>query len=117
MAEEADEPDTREKFVLWSKSDKHSREGTVLDIDTGMLRRGHVLVLRSPQAEITLALGNTAAALMDFARHGETRDDPATIRCSMPVTTPNRRSPAVISRRRAISACPTSSRRLRIQRC
>jgi|SRR6185437_1798270 hypothetical protein len=82
MAEEADEPDTREKFVLWSKSDKHSREGTVLDIDTGVLRRNHVLVLRSPQAEITLALGNTAAALMDFAQKGETRNDPLLAACS-----------------------------------
>jgi len=66
----------RDKFVLWSKSDKHAREGTVLDIDTGALRRDHVLVLRSPQAEITLGLGNNAAALMDFAQRGDTRDDP-----------------------------------------
>jgi hypothetical protein len=66
---------TREKFVLWSKSDKHKREGAVLDIDTGLLRRDHVLVLRSPQAEITLGLGSTAAALMDFAQKGATRDN------------------------------------------
>jgi hypothetical protein len=75
MSETA-EPGTRDKFVLWSKSDKHAREGSVLDVDTGVLRRDHVLVLRSPQAEITLGLGNTAAALMDFAQNGGTRDDP-----------------------------------------
>ena len=73
---EAGGTDGREKFVLWSKSDKHAREGTVLDIDTGVLRRDHVLVLRSPQAEITLALGGTSAALMEFAQTGDTRDDP-----------------------------------------
>lgn len=69
------ETETRNKFVLWSKSDKHAREGTVLDIDTGVLRRDHVLVLRSPQAEITLGLGRTAAALMDFAQQGKTREN------------------------------------------
>src|SRR5215469_10998845 len=73
--------DAREKFVLWSKSDKHAREGTVLDIDTGVLRRDHVLVLRSPQAEITLGLGGTAAALMEFAQNGDTRDDPLLEAC------------------------------------
>jgi len=75
MAETGEE-DAREKFVLWSKTDKHTRQGAVLDIDTGMLRRDHVLVLRSPQAEITLGLGGTSAALMDFAKSGDTRDDP-----------------------------------------
>jgi len=65
----------RKKFVLWSKSDKDTREGTVLDIDTGVLRRGHVLVLRSPQAELTLGLGAASAALMEFAQKGETRDN------------------------------------------
>lgn len=65
----------REKFVLWSKRDKDRRAGTVLDIDTGVLRRGHVLVLRSPQAELTLGLGATSAALMEFAQKGETRDN------------------------------------------
>jgi hypothetical protein len=78
---EADETDSREKFVLWSKSDKHSREGAVLDIDTGVLRRDHVLVLRSPQAEITLGLGSNAATLMNFAQKGETRDDPLLKAC------------------------------------
>ncbi|HWE71521.1 MAG TPA: hypothetical protein VG328_00050 [Stellaceae bacterium] len=73
MADRA-ETETREKFVLWSKSDKHTREGTVLDIDTGLLRRDHVLVLRSPQAEITLGLGATSAALMEFAQKGDTHD-------------------------------------------
>jgi hypothetical protein len=72
---ETAEATARDKFVLWSKSDKHAREGTVLDIDTGVLRRDHVLVLRSPRAEITLGLGSTAAALMSFANKGETRDD------------------------------------------
>jgi hypothetical protein len=47
----------------------------VLDIDTGVLRRGHVLVLRSPQAELTLGLGAASAALMEFAQKGETRDN------------------------------------------
>jgi hypothetical protein len=70
------EPDTREKFVLWSRSDKHVRQGSVLDIDTSLLRRDHVLVLRSPQAEITLGLGGTSAALMAFAQKGDTRGDP-----------------------------------------
>jgi hypothetical protein len=74
--------DPREKFVLWSKSDKQTREGTVLDIDTGVLRRGHVLVLRSPQAEITLGLGNTAAVLMEFAQKGETHDNPLLKACN-----------------------------------
>ncbi len=74
MAEAAETP-VREKFVLWSKSDKQAREGTVLDIDTGVLRRDHVLVLRSPQAEITLGLGGTAAALMDFAQKGAAGND------------------------------------------
>lgn len=78
---EAGETDGREKFVLWSKSGKHAREGTVLDIDTGVLRRGHVLVLRSPQAEITLGLGGISAALIDFAQKGETRDDPLLKAC------------------------------------
>lgn len=64
-----------EKFVLWSKSDEHSHRGAILDIDTGVLRRDHVLVLRSPQIEIMLGLGGTAGALMDFAQTGETRDD------------------------------------------
>jgi hypothetical protein len=69
------ETSAREKFVLWSKNDKRAREGSVLDIDTGVLRRGHVLVLRSPQAEITLGLGATSAALMEFAHAGDTRDN------------------------------------------
>ncbi|HEY3920449.1 MAG TPA: hypothetical protein VGL83_21860 [Stellaceae bacterium] len=60
-----------QKFVLWSKTEKHAREGAVLDIDTGVLRRDHVLVLRSPQAEITLGLGATAVALIDFAQSGK----------------------------------------------
>ena len=60
---------TREKF------DRHARQGIVLDINTGVLRRDHVLVLRSPQIEITLGLGGTAGALMDFAQNGETRND------------------------------------------
>ena len=81
MHDACEEKDTREKFVLWSKSDKPAREGTVLDIDTGVLRRGHVLVLRSPQAEITLGLGGTSAALMDFAQKSETRDDPLLKAC------------------------------------
>jgi hypothetical protein len=41
-----------------------------------VLRRDHVLVLRSPQIEIMLGLGGTAGALMEFADKGETRDDP-----------------------------------------
>lgn len=64
------------KFVLWSKRGKSPREGSVLDIDTGVLRRDHVLMLRSPQAEITLGLGAKAGAFMDFAANGETRGDP-----------------------------------------
>jgi hypothetical protein len=72
----ASETGIRDKFTLWSKSDRPTREGTVLDIDTGVLRRDHVLVLRSPQAEITLGLGGTAAALMNFAHKGETYDEP-----------------------------------------
>lgn len=67
--------ETGQKFVLWSKSNKATREGTVLDIDTGVLRRGHVLVLRSPRAEITLGLGSVAGELMDFAHEGETRGE------------------------------------------
>ena len=78
---ETGEADTREKFVLWSKTDKHRREGTVLDIDTGVLRRDHVLVLRSPQAEIMLGLGASSAALMEFAKTGDTRDDPLLAAC------------------------------------
>lgn len=74
--------DAGQKFVLWSKTEKHAREGTVLDIDTGVLRRGHVLVLRSPQAEITLGLGTTAGVLIDFAEHGEKGDDPLLAACS-----------------------------------
>jgi hypothetical protein len=62
-----------QKFVLGSKSGKTAREGTVLDIDTGVLRRDRVLVLRSPQAEITLGLGDVAGELMDFARDGAPR--------------------------------------------
>lgn len=59
---EAAESTTRDKFVLWSKGNKHAREGTVLDIDTGVLRRDHVLVLRSPQAEITLGRSHSRRA-------------------------------------------------------
>lgn len=79
---EADETDTREKFVLWSKSDKHARAGAVLDIDTGVLRRDHVLVLRSPQAEIRLGLGGTSALLMEFAHTGDSHNDPLLKACS-----------------------------------
>ena len=64
------------------KFGRHTREGTVLDLNTGMLRRDHVLVLRSPQIEITLGLGGTAGALMDFAQQGETRNDPLLDTCN-----------------------------------
>jgi hypothetical protein len=72
----------REKLVLWSRSDEHAHKGAVLDIDTGVLRRDHVLVLRSPQVEVMLGLGGTAGALMDFAHKGETCDDPLLDTCS-----------------------------------
>lgn len=72
-----------ESFVLWSKgSAKSTREGSVLDINTGTLRREHVLRLRSSQAEITLGLGTTASALMDFAEDGETFGDPLLKTCA-----------------------------------
>jgi hypothetical protein len=77
----ADGAQRREKFVLWSKSDRPAREGTVLDIDTGALRQNHVLLLRSPHAEITLGLGGTAGTLMGFAHRGETYDDPLLKAC------------------------------------
>lgn len=70
-----------QNFVLWSKSAKSAREGTVLDIDTGVLRRDRVLVLRSRQAAITLSLGSVAGALMDFAHNGATRDHPILDAC------------------------------------
>lgn len=70
-----------QKFVLWSKTENPARPGAVLDIDTGVLRRDHVLVLRSPQAEITLGLGATAGALIDFAQNGETRGKPLLDMC------------------------------------
>jgi hypothetical protein len=71
-----------QKFVLWSKNDKDARAGSVLDIDTGVLRRDRVLVLRSPQAEITLGLGGVAGELMDFAREGTTGGDPLLDACN-----------------------------------
>lgn len=74
--------ETTQKFVLWSKSNKATREGTVLDINTGVLRCDHVLVLRSPQAEITIGLGSVAGELMDFAHEGETRGDALLHACS-----------------------------------
>lgn len=74
--------DAGQNFVLWSKSAKNVREGTVLDIDTGVLRRDRVLVLRSRQAAITLGLGSAAAALMDFAHEGATRDNPVLDACA-----------------------------------
>jgi hypothetical protein len=68
--------EAEERFVLWSKSSESTREGSVLDIDTGILRRDHVLRLRSPQSEITLGLGAIAGALIDFAENGETFGEP-----------------------------------------
>ena len=46
-----------QEFVLWSKSNKGTREGTILDIDTGVLRRDHVLRLRCRNPKSPSALG------------------------------------------------------------
>ncbi|HKT18964.1 MAG TPA: hypothetical protein VJR47_13040 [Stellaceae bacterium] len=50
-------------------------EGRLVDVNTGRLRRGHVLVQRTPGIELFIGLGGSAAQAMDFvfddARSGD----------------------------------------------
>ena len=41
-------------------------EGRLVDVNTGTLRRDHVLVQRTPGIELFIGLGASAAQAMDF---------------------------------------------------
>jgi len=56
-------------------------EGRLVDVDTGMLRPGRVLLQRTPAAVLFLGFGAPAARLRDLAFDGDAELDPAARRC------------------------------------
>lgn len=56
-------------------------QGELVDIDTGELRRGRLLVLRGPDAVVFLGFGRRAARLQRFACGGDDDADPFIARC------------------------------------
>lgn len=62
-------------------TDRATRNGLRLDVDTGVLRHDRVLVQRSPVATLVMGFGTKAVQLRNFACGGEDDFDPFIARC------------------------------------
>lgn len=57
-------------------------EGLLVDLNTGTIRPDHVLVQRTPGADLFIGFGSAAGRLLDFAFEGEAKADPFLATCA-----------------------------------
>ena len=73
--------DITEDFSDGSRFNGRKSKGRLVDVNTGALRRDHVLVQRTPGVELFIGFGRGAGQALNFAFEGETNGDPFFASC------------------------------------
>jgi hypothetical protein len=81
--DEADLSDITEDFSDGSRFSGRKSKGQLVDVNTGTLRRDHLLVQRTPGVEFYIGLGSMAGRLLDFAFASNSDPDPFFANCEV----------------------------------